>query len=154
MREISIRATGIAGDWQWQVVERYVDSVQRWRWNVGRMTTHFLDDYVGHPMMGAITNSLWMQHDPKSMYLDEFKHLAILAQPHARYSVSTAYSFQWKLGPLGEASIGHNGDHFFPDQGARTNETGWVELSQLQMPDTCLSIAIPPKVQSCLQLEL
>ena len=107
---------------------RYVDSVQRWRWNRWSDDNPFLDDYVGHPMMGAITNSLWMQHDPKSMYLEQSNTWPYWRSLMRATAFSTAYSFQWKLGPLGEASIGHNGDHFFPDQGARTNETGWVEL--------------------------
>jgi hypothetical protein len=43
---------------------------------------------------------------------------------------STFYSFEWKLGPFGEAGIGHNGDHYFGDEKGHvtTNETGWVEL--------------------------
>jgi hypothetical protein len=43
---------------------------------------------------------------------------------------TTAYSFAWKLGPFGEAGIGHNGDHLVPQGGGKpwSNETGWVEL--------------------------
>lgn len=79
-------------------------------------------------MMGAITNSIWIQNDPKGMTLvfqndRDYWHSRLRA-----LAWSTFYSFEWKLGPLGEASVGHNGDHFFYDKGTLTNETGWVEL--------------------------
>ena len=42
---------------------------------------------------------------------------------------STAYSFEGKLGPFGEAAIGHNGVHIIPEiHGPATNEAGWVDL--------------------------
>jgi hypothetical protein len=112
------------GHW-WQ---RYVDSASGWRWNRWKDDNPALDDYVAHPMMGAITNSIWIQNDPRGMTLEfgnnrEYWHSRMRA-----LAWSTFYSFEWKLGPLGEASIGHNGDQYFYDHGVRTNETGWVEL--------------------------
>jgi hypothetical protein len=107
---------------------RYIDSAAQWRWDRWSDDNPVLDDYVGHPMMGAITNSIWIQNDPKGMTLEfqndrDYWHSRLRA-----LAWSTFYSFEWKLGPLGEAAIGHNGDHFFTDKGVRTNETGWVEL--------------------------
>lgn len=107
---------------------RYIASVDEWRWDRWADNNPVLDDYVGHPMMGAITNSIFIQNDPRGMTL-EFQNDS--AYWHSRLwalAWSTVYSFEWKLGPLGEASIGHNGDHFFYDKGVLTNETGWVEL--------------------------
>jgi hypothetical protein len=123
-----------AGYWyRWETMngkwwDRYVASAAQWRWDRWSDDNPVLDDYVAHPMMGAITNSIWIQNDPKGMTL-EFTN----DQPywHSRFRAlawSTFYSFAWKLGPLGEAGVGHNGDHYFFDQGAYTNETGWVEL--------------------------
>jgi hypothetical protein len=108
--------------------DRYIDSAAGWRWDRWADNNPVLDDYVGHPMMGAITNSIWIQNDPKGMTLEfqndrEYWHSRLRA-----LAWSTFYSFAWKLGPLGEASIGHNGDHYFTDKGVLTNETGWVEL--------------------------
>ena len=108
--------------------DRYVACVREWRWNRWADNNPVLDDYVGHPMMGAITNSIWIQNDPQGMTLEfqndrDYWHSRLRA-----LAWSTFYSFAWKLGPLGEASIGHNGDHFFYDKGVLTNETGWVEL--------------------------
>ena len=110
--------------------QRWFDSVSEWRWTVWNDQNPVLDDYVGHPIMGAITNYLWIQDDPRSMTVEigntpEYWHSRMRA-----LVFSTAYSFQWKLGPFGEAGIGHNGDHLVPQGGHRpwTNETGWVEL--------------------------
>lgn len=107
---------------------RYVASVQEWRWNRWADNNPVLDDYVGHPMMGAITNSIWIQNDPKGMTLGFANDWPYWRSRLRALAWSTFYSFAWKLGPLGEASVGHNGDHFYYDNGVYTNETGWVEL--------------------------
>ncbi|HZD75758.1 MAG TPA: acyloxyacyl hydrolase, partial [Acidobacteriaceae bacterium] len=109
---------------------RYVNSVEGWRWDVWSDNNPFLDDYVGHPMMGSITNYLWIQNDPKSMTLEQSNTWPYWRRMLRAGAFSTFYSFEWKLGPLGEAAIGHNGDHYFSDEKntVYTNETGWVEL--------------------------
>ena len=107
---------------------RYVDSVQRWRWDSWEDNNPFLDDYIGHPMMGSITNYMWIQNDPKGMTVEQANNWIYWRSRLRALAFSTAFSFWWKLGPTGEAAIGHNGDHFFIDQGTHTNETGWVEL--------------------------
>jgi len=114
------------GDW-W---DRYINSAAGWRWNVWSDQNPFLDDYIGHPMMGAITNDLWIQNDPKGMTVTQSAAWPYWRRLLRAGTFSTAYSFWWKLGPAGEAAIGHNGDHTQPyDNGLKeTNETGWVEL--------------------------
>jgi hypothetical protein len=114
------------GDW-W---DRYIDSAAGWSWNRWSDYNPVLDDYVGHPMMGAITNDLWIQNDPKSMTVQQSNSWPYWRRMLRAGEFSTAYSFWWKLGPTGEASIGHNGDHEIPDASGKhtSNETGWVEL--------------------------
>ena len=109
---------------------RYVNSVEGWRWDVWSDNNPFLDDYVGHPMMGSITDYLWIQNDPKSMTLEQSNTWPYWRRMLRAGAFSTFYSFAWKLGPFGEAAIGHNGDHYFSDDKntVYTNETGWVEL--------------------------
>jgi hypothetical protein len=109
---------------------RYVNSVEGWRWDVWSDNNPFLDDYVAHPMMGSITNYLWIQNDPKSMTLEQTNTWPYWRRMLRAGAFSTFYSFEWKLGPFGEAAIGHNGDHYFSDEkgAVNTNETGWVEL--------------------------
>jgi hypothetical protein len=114
------------GDW----FDRWINSAAGWRWNVWNDQNPFLDDYIGHPMMGGITNYLWIQNDPKGMTLDQSNTWPYWRSRLRALAFSTAYSVQWKLGPFGEAGIGHNGDHLVPQEGNRpwTNETGWVEM--------------------------
>jgi hypothetical protein len=114
------------GDW----FDRWINSAAGWRWNVWNDQNPFLDDYIGHPMMGGITSYLWIQNDPKGMTLDMSNTWPYWRSRMRALAFSTAYSFQWKLGPFGEAGIGHNGDHQVPQAGSLvwTNETGWVEL--------------------------
>lgn len=108
--------------------DRWINSDARWRWNVWNDNNPFLDDYIGHPMMGGITSYLWIQNDPKGMTLDMSNTWPYWRSRLRALAFSTVYSFQWKLGPFGEAGIGHNGDQYFYDHNSLTNETGWVEL--------------------------
>jgi Lipid A 3-O-deacylase (PagL) len=108
--------------------QRWFNSVTEWRWDRWSDDNPFTDDYVAHPMMGAITNYIWIQDDPKGATV-EFGNTPEYWRSRLRATLfSTAYSFEWKMGPFGEAGVGHNGDHFFYDKGVLTNETGWVEL--------------------------
>lgn len=111
-------------------VDRWFDSVTEWRWNVWNDQNPPLDDYVGHPMMGSITNYLWIQDDPKGATVEFGNNRQYWHSRLRALAFSTAYSFEWKFGPFGEAGIGHNGDHLVP-QSCKcpwTNETGVVEL--------------------------
>ncbi|HEY3706718.1 MAG TPA: acyloxyacyl hydrolase [Terracidiphilus sp.] len=109
-------------------MDRWFDSVTGWRWDHWEDNNPFLDDYIGHPMMGAITNYMWIQNDPKGATVDFGNNRVYWKSRMRALAFTTAFSLQWKFGPFGEASIGHNGDHFFVDKGVQTNETGWVEL--------------------------
>ena len=108
--------------------DRTIASAAGWRWNRWSDDNPIMDDYVGHPMMGAITNSVWIQNDPKGMTLEFGNNWPYWRSRLRATAWSAFYSFEWKLGPIGEASIGHGGDHYFYDHGVWTNQTGWVEL--------------------------
>ncbi len=108
--------------------DRYVNSVEGWTWNSWHDGNPFLDDYIGHGIMGSITTNLWVQNDPKGMTLEQSNTWPYWRSRLRALAFSTFYSFEWKMGPIGEASIGHNGDHYFSDAGHRTNDTGDVEL--------------------------
>jgi hypothetical protein len=110
------------GDW----FQRWINSAADWRWNRWSDQNPFLDDYVGHPMMGAITNDLWIQNDPKSMTLVQSNTWPYWRRMLRAEAFTTAYHFEWKLGPIGEAGIGHNGDH--PQGEPGLYGTGDVEI--------------------------
>ena len=111
-------------------MDRWFNSVTGWRWTVWNDQNPVLDDYVGHPIMGAITNSLWIQDDPRGATVEFGNNSQYWHSRMRAFAFSTLYSFQWKFGPFGEAGIGHNGDHLVPRacKCPWTNETGVVEL--------------------------
>ena len=51
----------LTGKW-W---DRYIASAAQWRWDRWSDNNPMLDDYVAHPVMGAISNSIWIQNVPK-----------------------------------------------------------------------------------------
>ena len=109
--------------------QRWFDSDLGWRWGQWSDGNPFLDDYIAHPMMGSITDYMWLQNDPKGMTVD-FGNNRVYWRSRLRAMLfSTAYSMEWKFGPFGEAGIGHNGDHTTDIvNGIKQNDTGDVEL--------------------------
>src|SRR3954463_11281403 len=76
-------------------------------------------NYIGHPMQGAAAGYIWLEHDPKSTR-DEFgRSIAYWSSRWRSVAWSAAYSVQFEVGPLSEASIGNVGMN--PDT------TGWVD---------------------------
>src|SRR5207302_8435608 len=107
------------GNW-WK---RYTGSIKGYRLTRWADDNPMLDDYVGHPMMGSITNYLYIQNDPLGKRL-EFSNTRPYWQSRIRaMGFSTLYSAEWKLGPIGEAAVGHMGSEYFWGGGKFTNET-------------------------------
>jgi hypothetical protein len=108
----------------------YVYCVEHYRWWRWKDDDPFLVDYIGHPMMGAVTSSIYEQNDPKQR--------ALMFENTQRYwmgrlramAYSAAYSAQWKVGPLSEASIGNTGLFYYvrARDGVWTNETGMQDF--------------------------
>lgn len=108
--------------------QRWFDSDLGWSWQYWDDGNPLLDQYVGHPLMGGITNYLWIQNDPKGATVQ-------IGQPGywksrmRALAFTTAYHFEWKFGPFGEAGVGHIGDHgSHIVHGKWRNDTGDVEL--------------------------
>ena len=109
--------------------DRWYNSDLGWRWGQWSDGNPFLDDYVGHPMMGSISAYMWIQNDPKGMAVDFGNNWPYWRSRLASTVFSAAYSFEWKFGPFGEAGVGHNGDHTTDTvNGVLQNDTGDVEL--------------------------
>jgi hypothetical protein len=109
---------------------KYEYCVRHYRWSRWKDDDPFGVDYIGHPMMGAVTSSMYEQNDPKQR--------ALMYENSQRYwmgrlramAYSAAYSAQWKIGPASEASIGNTGINYYirARDGVYTNETGMQDF--------------------------
>lgn len=69
-----------------------------------------LTNYVGHPMMGAISGWILIQNDPHGV--DQEFDVRDMKYWNSRFRAmgwATLYSTQFELGPVSEATIGHVG---------------------------------------------
>jgi len=109
---------------------KYAYCVEHYRWSRWKDDDPFGVDYIGHPMMGAVTNSMYEQNDPKQRAL-EYENTRRYWMGRLRATAySAAYSAQWKIGPASEASIGNTGINYYirARDGVYTNETGMQDF--------------------------
>lgn len=66
-------------------------------------------NYVGHPMMGAVAGYIQVQNDPRGRTQTFSFNGGYWKSRMKALGWSTAYSLQFELGPLSEASIGNVG---------------------------------------------
>lgn len=109
---------------------RWIDSVRNFRFGRWNDDNPFLDDYIGHPMMGAISMDIFIQNDPSGMSLELENTRQYWMSRLRALGWATVYSTQWKIGPISEASIGNQGLVYFYDQDGKklTNGTGFAGL--------------------------
>jgi hypothetical protein len=108
----------------------WANSVSKYRLTRWTDGDPFIVDYIGHPLMGAVTGRIQIQNDPigvrqvigwrKSYWKSRAKALAW----------SAVYAAQWELGPVSETSIGNIGsfNYISKADGKPTNGTGLVDL--------------------------
>jgi hypothetical protein len=108
----------------------YIQSVEKYRFNQWSDDTPFIVHNIGHPLMGAITSSIFEQNDPKGRSLVFVNNGNYWRSRTKAMAFSAAYSAQWKIGPLSEASIGNSGLYTYHIIGLRrtTNETGFQDF--------------------------
>jgi hypothetical protein len=88
----------------------WFEAVKGFRWGRWSDDNGFEDDYIGHGMMGAISNYIYVQNDPRGKML-QFDNSRAYWNSRLRATAWAAlYSLQWKIGPLSEASIGNQGN--------------------------------------------
>jgi hypothetical protein len=108
----------------------YQRSVAAVRWSVWNDNDPFLDNYIAHPMQGAIYGYIEIQNDPKGRTLRLEKSQRYLMSRLRAFAWSAAWSAQWKVGPLSEASIGNSGlyPYYSTASHGMTNGTGMVDF--------------------------
>jgi hypothetical protein len=67
----------------------------------------FIVNYVGHPMMGAVTGFIAVQNDPEYRRSQFGRNPQYWKSRLRALAFSTLYSTQFELGPVSEASIGN-----------------------------------------------
>jgi hypothetical protein len=75
-------------------------------------------NYVGHPIHGAAAGYLWLDHEPGAP-ADMSLSREYWSSRGRATAWAAAYSLQFEIGPLSEASIGN--------VGLRPETTGWVD---------------------------
>jgi hypothetical protein len=73
-------------------------------------------NYLGHPAQGAISGRLWSNHDRRYRNIEFGKDPAYWKGRLRAAAFSWAFSEQFEIGLISEASIGHIQDRF-PQQG-------------------------------------
>jgi hypothetical protein len=69
----------------------------------------FIVNYIGHPMMGSVTGFIQVQNDPKGVGEEVSLKRSYWRSRLKAFGWSVAYSTQFELGLLSEASIGNVG---------------------------------------------
>lgn len=83
----------------------YVDSVTNLHgWKDGNP---FLDNYVGHPMQGAVSGYIWLQNDLRFREVEFGRNPEYWKSRLRAALFAWAYSTQLEIGPFSEASIGN-----------------------------------------------
>jgi hypothetical protein len=116
----------------------YIASVKQWNWHRWSDGDDFLVAYIAHPLQGSVTEFIEIQNSPTQRELrisdgKPYWHSLFISSLWA-----TAYSFDQKLGPLGETALGSEGGYdyvvgckypcvYVPGMKV-TNNTGWVKL--------------------------
>jgi hypothetical protein len=69
----------------------------------------YIVNYVGHPMMGAVTGYIYVQNDPRGKGQVFGRNPNYWKSRLRALAFSAAYSVQFELGPVSESSIGNVG---------------------------------------------
>lgn len=75
-------------------------------WNDG---DPFMVNYIGHPMMGAVTGYIQRQNDPRFQAVNFGKNATYWKSIARSFAFSAVYSTQFEVGPLSESSLGNSG---------------------------------------------
>jgi hypothetical protein len=109
---------------------RYWQTLENFRYS------HYNDDdtikttYLGHPMMGAETEFIWIQNNPRYREI-EFSNTKNYWKSRLWAMIPTTIcSFEWLLGPISESAMGNQGINYYVDKQIhkRTNGTGYVDF--------------------------
>jgi len=110
------------------------------RWNDGDA---FVTNYVGHPLMGGVASFLFIQNDPRGRDLTVHNSRQYWTSRLKAMAFTAAYTVQWEIGPLSEASLAHTGSAQYRSRhsGRMTNGTGLVDYIVTPLGGTAVTVA-------------
>lgn len=90
----------------------------------------FLDNYIGHPLQGAVTGFIQVQNDPRGRALTIGKSKAYWKSRLKAMGWTALYSTQFEIGPISESSIQNLGSFSYQncDTCPLTRGAGWVDI--------------------------
>jgi hypothetical protein len=102
---------GVPFDHYWRDYKQSLSSWVHSGWNDGDPNMY---GYLGHPIQGVATSYIYLQNDPKSEKLAFSKTRAYWHSRLIATLWNAAYSTQWNIGPLSEATVEKYGTHWRP----------------------------------------
>jgi len=120
----------------------YIASVGQWNWRRWDDGDDFLVAYIAHPLQGSVTEFIEIQNSPRHRGDRINDGKAYWKGRMQSMLWATTFSFDQKIGPLGETAIGNEGGYTYvdgcsyycskyfdnPSAYKVTNNTGWVKL--------------------------
>jgi len=121
----------------------YFASLKQWNWRRWNDGDDFLVAYIAHPLQGAVTGYIEVQNSTSQRLLEINDGKAYWKSRLGPAMLwNAAFSFDQKLGPLGEAAFGSEGGYTYvigcpypckayyadPSHFKVTNNTGWVKM--------------------------
>ena len=107
----------------------YMKSLNTWAhsgWDDG---DPFLDNYIGHPIQGALTGYFQVQNDPKGAALEFSNTKPYWKSRLKAMAWNAAFSTQWEIGPIGEMTVEKYGTWgAWKQNGKWVNGEGQVDL--------------------------
>ncbi|MEO5937288.1 MAG: hypothetical protein ABIP81_08745 [Terriglobales bacterium] len=90
----------------------------------------FIDNYIGHPLMGAVGGFIQVQNDPRGRTLSIGRSKAYWQSRLKAMGWSALYSTQFEIGPVSESSIQNLGNFVYRncDTCESTRGAGWVDI--------------------------
>lgn len=85
-------------------------------------TDPFIVNYIGHPMQGAVTSYIYTNNNQTGKMAEFGANRAYWTSRLKAMAFSAAYSTQFEIGPISEASLGNVGSSAVP------GTMGWVDL--------------------------
>jgi hypothetical protein len=88
----------------------WFDDVAQYRYGLWSDGDRFFTSYIGHPLQGAVIESIFWQNNDGVRFSEQDFHSGAYRKALVQaFAFAAVDAVQWKLGPVSEASIGHVG---------------------------------------------